>query len=157
MSRKPAVIVPLYNYPLTPLTWEPLYKAIVASPDLEFIIVLNPDSGPGKPGNPSPDDNYAREVPKLNALANVCTLGYVRTDYCKRSFTTVCQDVAKYAGWSTHCSSSGLFVQGIFLDETPNEYGTTQASYLHRLGAYIKHAEGIQGRRLVGHIQVLAG
>jgi hypothetical protein len=52
------------------------------NPDLHFLIVINPNSGPGEP--PAPDANYSRELPLFNAKENVTTVGYVRMQYCRR-------------------------------------------------------------------------
>ncbi|TKA72815.1 hypothetical protein B0A49_05479 [Cryomyces minteri] len=149
MAHKPAVIVPLYIYPLTSETWQPLHQAIAAHPDLRFVIILNPNSGPGEP--PFPDANYAREIPRLNAHTSVCTIGYVRIDYCKRDISEVCEEVATYAGWSNDRANSGIFVKGIFVDETPNHYSAHVAAYLDTVTLRIKNTPGILGARLVVH------
>lgn len=77
------------------------------------------------------------------------TVGYVRIDYCKRNLTEVFRDVAKYAGWSKDNAKSGLGVHGIFLDETPNLYSASKASYLDTVGQCVKASAGILGDRLV--------
>lgn len=108
---------------------------------------MNPHNGPGAP--PSPDADYSREIPRLNAFPNVCTIGYVRINYCKRHLTEVCKDVAKYAGWSKDYAASGLGVHGIFFDETPNHFTAKAASYLNTVSQNVKDATGILGDRLV--------
>jgi hypothetical protein len=112
-------------------------------------VILNPHNGPGE--STFPDENYFREIQKLNAKANVYTIGYVRVNYCRRILEDVCQDVAKYGGWVTSSASSGLGVHGIFIDETPNLYDVTQAEYLDKLSQYVKDTEGILGDRTVGY------
>lgn len=113
---------------------------------------MNPHNGPGGAPFSLPDEHYAREIPKLNARPNVCTVGYVRIDYCKRNKDEVFQDVATYAGWSrANDPGTGvtLGLHGIFFDETPNLYSKNVASYLDSANAQVKRSEGILGDRLV--------
>jgi hypothetical protein len=65
--------------------------------------------------------------------------------------TQVCQDLAKYAGWSKDYSTLGLGVHGIFLDETPNLYAPDVAEYLNTVYRNIKDMLGILGDRLVSN------
>lgn len=111
------------------------------------MIVINPNSGPGEP--PAPDANYSRELPLFNAKANVTTVGYVRLEYCKRSVEKVFEDVIIYAGWSKDHETNGIYVEGIFLDEAPNEYCAEVGSYLNSISEKIKGATGILGRKTV--------
>ncbi|OQO03201.1 hypothetical protein B0A48_11456 [Cryoendolithus antarcticus] len=141
LPPRSGVIVPLYIYPLNAGTWEPLHKAIADHSDLQFIVVINPNSGPGKP--PAPDENYARELPKLNARPNVTTVGYVRTKYCKRTIDEVYEEVKVYAGWSEADEQSGIFVQGVFMDEVPNHHSEHVENYLNDLTTKIKENTGI--------------
>lgn len=117
------------------------------NPDLHFLIVINPNSGPGEP--PAPDANYSRELPLFNAKENVTTVGYVRMQYCKRSIEKVYDDVAVYAGWSKNHDSNGIYVEGIFLDEAPNEWTAPIGTYLNSVSEKIKGTAGILGRKLV--------
>lgn len=112
---------------------------------------MNPNSGPG--ASPSPDANYAREVPKLNAQANVYTVGYVRIDYCKKPLSEVYEEVETYASWAKDYERTGLGVRGILVDETPNHYSVDAASYLNALHQHIKGTLGILGDRLVSYTQ----
>ncbi|KAE8440742.1 hypothetical protein EG329_006621 [Mollisiaceae sp. DMI_Dod_QoI] len=145
MPPKSTVLLPLYIYPL-PGAWEPLYSAIANNPDLQFIIILNPHNGPGAAS--LPDESYSQEIPKLNSQPNVTTIGYIPVDYCKRNLIEVFRDVAKYAGWAKDKAKTGLGVKGIFLDETPNVYSASKASYLDTVSEYIKASAGISGERL---------
>lgn len=120
---------------------------ITKNPNLQFIIIINPHNGPG--ASSFPDEDYSREVPKLNVHSNVITVGYVHIDYCKRNLTEVFRDLAKYAGWAKHPTQSNLGLQGIFVDETPNLYSSSKASYLDAVSQYIKSSAGISGKRLV--------
>jgi spherulation-specific family 4 protein len=113
---------------------------------VNFTVIINPHNGPGE--STLPDANYFREIQKLNAKSNVCTIGYVRVNYCRRNLEEVWQDVAKYGGWVT-TSASSLGVHGIFIDETPNLYDVEQAEYLDKLSRHVKDTEGILGDRTV--------
>lgn len=111
------------------------------------MVILNPHNGPGAAD--FPDTNYAREIPRLNAYANVSTVGYVRVNYCKRPIAEVGRDIGTYAGWAEDYARSGLAVQGIFFDETPNLYSATVATYLSAIDQSVKEMFGILGERLV--------
>jgi hypothetical protein len=115
---------------------------------LDFIVILNPNSGPGAPPW-WPNADYVREIPKLNAQPNVQTLGYVATDYCKRPISEVVDDVASYASWSSNLGCPGLRVDGIFFDETPNAYSNEAKSYLNDITKCVKENAGIMRDRLV--------
>lgn len=113
------------------------------------MVILNLHDGPGAADRP--DTNYAREIPKLNACANVCTVGYVRINYCKRAMAEVCRDIGTYAGWAEDYARSGLAVHGIFFDETPNLYSATVATYLNTIDQTVKEMFGILTERLVSN------
>lgn len=109
--------------------------------------MINPNSGPGEP--PAPDANYSRELPLFNAKENVTTVGYVRMQYCKRSVEEVFDDVVVYGGWSKDHESNGIYVEGIFLDEAPNEFSHDVGKYLNVVSEKIKNTPGILGEKLV--------
>ncbi|KAF1955909.1 hypothetical protein CC80DRAFT_526036 [Byssothecium circinans] len=123
---------------------------IEAHPTLNFLVIINPNSGPGsEPWWPNVD--YVRDISKLNAYTNVQTLGYVATTYCKRPVKEVFADIAKYAVWSEDERCPGLGVNGIFFDETPNLYSEDVKMYLDAISASVKSSEGISGDRMVIH------
>jgi hypothetical protein len=115
---------------------------------LDFIIVLNPNSGPGAPPW-WPNADYIREIPKLNAQPNVQTLGYVATTYCKRPISEVVSDIASYANWVADPQLLGLWVNGIFFDETPNVFSEAAQGYLETITSAVKAQSGIMGAKLV--------
>jgi len=96
-----------------------------------------------------PDANYSRELPLFNERENVTTVGYVRMQYCKRSVEQVFDDVEVYGGWSKNHESNGIYVEGIFLDEAPNEYSHDVGKYLNLVSDKIKNTPGILGEKLV--------
>jgi hypothetical protein len=107
-------------------------------------VVVNPNSGPGD--LPSPNKDYAREVPKLNAFPNVYTVGYIRIHYCDKPLEDAYEEIDRYASWS---ASEGLGLAGILLDETPNHYSEEREEYLRACTEFIKGHEGILRNRMV--------
>lgn len=41
------IIIPLYVWPTDESTWSPVYNAISSHPNIQFQVIVNPDSGPG--------------------------------------------------------------------------------------------------------------
>ncbi|KAF2709035.1 hypothetical protein K504DRAFT_433822 [Pleomassaria siparia CBS 279.74] len=146
LTPKSSVLLPLYIYP-DHGAWDVLHTTIVENPTLDFIIIVNPNSGPGAPPW-WPNADYVREIPKLSAQPNVQTLGYVATTYCKRPISEVFDDVEMYASWS---KTPGLGVGGIFFDETPNLFSEEVKMYLDAITMRVKESQGIRGQRLVVH------
>ncbi|KAJ6536333.1 Spherulation-specific family 4 [Mycena capillaripes] len=97
----------------------PLTTALATFPDVQFYIIVNPDSGPG----PS-DTTYEAAVASLRGYANALLLGYVLTGYGTRDPANVTGDVQTYAGWD-----AASRVDGIFFDET-------QAGLMYTYQAY---------------------
>lgn len=117
--------------------------SIVEYPNITFLVVINPASGPG--ALPLPDSNYVREIRCMNSHANVRTLGYVSTNYAKRDFNNVKSDIQKYSAW--HGAGQGL--RGIFFDETPAEYNADSADFLLEAQREARHAPGFTAECLV--------
>lgn len=102
---------------------------------------MNPASGPG--AGSGPDANYTREIPRLNAHANVRTVGYVSTDYTKRDIGAILNDITLYSGWSENATVKGLGMRGIFLDETPSGYDAASAEFFETIAASIRSGTGL--------------
>ena len=161
---KSTILVPLYVYP-APGAWDPLFTAyatniplflnspqltvrsIESHPGLNFTIVVNPASGPG--GRSGPDANYTREIPRLNAQANVRTVGYVSTDYTKRDIRAILNDITVYSGWSENATVKGLGMRGIFLDETPSGYDAASGEFFDTIAVRIRSDAGLGDGPLV--------
>lgn len=109
-------------------------------PRLQFTIIINPNSGPGS-APWWPNEDYVREIPRLNAFSNVRTVGYVRTAYCRRPIQEVFEDIEKYEKWPCESPLNGLFVDGIFFDETPNVYSKEAYDYLREITSRTKNDE----------------
>jgi hypothetical protein len=98
------VLMPLYLYPTKVngrSNWQPLADAAAKVP---VVAIVNPNNGPG--GKPNSDYVAAME---LLQKAGVKSIGYVATDYGKRSWEKVKADIDLYDQY--------FKVQGIFLDE----------------------------------------
>ncbi|KAL4874592.1 Spherulation-specific family 4 [Aspergillus karnatakaensis] len=142
-----SVMFPLYIYPETNSTWGPLYDAIQTHPELKFVVIVNPQSGPGS--SETPDEAYQLAIRQLDSYSNVQKVGYVRTDYARRNVSEVLADVARYSDW--HSQSADLAMAGIFFDESPHQYAEATADYLNRINLAVKNATGLQEDRMVIH------
>jgi hypothetical protein len=76
-------MIPLYTHP-TDGTWAAVIRAKKAYPDVPFVAIINPDSGPGT----SQDQNYESGIKDLQA-AGVVVLGYVTTGYATSSYSAL--------------------------------------------------------------------
>ncbi|KAI3391442.1 hypothetical protein diail_7350 [Diaporthe ilicicola] len=103
VANKPFVLVPLYIYPF-PTAWDPLFVAVDSHPELDFLVVVNPGSGPG-PGI-LPDANYIEVLARLTAAPNVKVIGYVHCSYGNRLLDDLVAET--------------IVVDGIFFDEVPS-------------------------------------
>ncbi|QSZ30125.1 hypothetical protein DSL72_004645 [Monilinia vaccinii-corymbosi] len=150
VPTKAMVLVPLYIYP-SPGAWERLLQRQVRKwristyPELEFIIVVNPHNGPGQ----SLDSNYKREIRKLNSYSNVSVVGYVSTAYASRQYSRVLEDVMIFAAW--RLEDDALGVRGIFFDETPNQWSTSNATFLGNINTAVKGCSGMGAEPLIIH------
>lgn len=132
---------------------DPIHS-IATHPNVEFVVIVNPNSGPyaeypnsalGRLSLPGHD--YCREIPKLNIFKNVTVIGYVRIDYCKKPLSEVFAEIETYAAWSRE---PGLAVEGIFVDETPNHYSAEKVAFLEAIKHGIRSGlTGLAGTSLV--------
>src|SRR5437660_3965788 len=119
------IMIPLYTYP-TGGTWAPVIQAKNAYPNVPFVAVINPASGPGT----SHDPNYAAGIKDLQA-AGVVVLGYVATGYATSSYSAISgleAQVSLYDRW--------YHVNGIFFDEMSNAVGNE--SYYSTLNSLVR-------------------
>jgi hypothetical protein len=108
---------------------------------VDFIIVINPASGPGLTS--LPDDNYTREITKLNTFQNVRIIGYVAVQYGRKAAQTALDEISQYAAWSEH--NNGLALQGIFLDESPQIADDHNSTFLDLMAQHIKNQKRLYG------------
>lgn len=100
------VAVPLYTYP-TDGSWGAVIHAKQSHPDVPFIAIINPNSGPGA----SQDSNYVQGIRNLQA-AGVLVLGYVPTVWGAAGVASVEAQVRNYDSW--------YGVNGIMFDQMSN-------------------------------------
>jgi hypothetical protein len=112
---------------------------------LNFIVIVNVDSGPGDIAGPNED--FIPGIQRLNAYDNVQTVGYVRTGYGNRPVQSIKDDVKTYGRWSK--LESNLTMHGIFFDEVPGDYEPGLAEMLTEINMFAKNATGIGGKRTV--------
>jgi hypothetical protein len=129
--------VPLYVDPSNN-NWAPLYSAIAANPSLTFNLIINPNSGPGS--SAYPDSDTIAGLGQLNTYPNVNTLGYVYVDWCARSESDVQAEVNTYAGWKSYTGGQDIHVDGIFFDEAPADYSSSDVAYMRTVTGYVKSA-----------------
>ena len=114
--------------------------------EVNFILVINPSSGPGNASDLESD--YFPALRPFSQCTNVQTVGYVRTGYGMRDLDDILADVQTYAAWSS--IDSRLAVHGIFFDESAYEDGPGIAQTLYAMNLAAKAANGILGARTVG-------
>ncbi|KAH8882934.1 hypothetical protein GQ53DRAFT_753241 [Thozetella sp. PMI_491] len=148
-SAKVAVMVPFYKYPTFDSTgaldssWQGLFTAADAHPDLHFYVVVNPDNGPTARSSGAYQDqpygfneDWVTALDKLNTRKNVQTIGYVSTLGCTlaepRTMAAMQADIENWSHWSTTTNATGwgtasvggqfnISVSGIFFDETASQ------------------------------------
>ncbi|KAL3456235.1 Spherulation-specific family 4 [Aspergillus heterothallicus] len=103
LASATGVILPLYTWP-SDSTWEPVYNALAAYPNVDFYVIVNPNSGPGDSSPPASD--YITGVETLNSYPNAHTLGYVRTNWADRDISEVKADIDIYSQWASYDTSS---------------------------------------------------
>ncbi|KAL8644052.1 MAG: hypothetical protein Q9226_007963 [Calogaya cf. arnoldii] len=127
------ILVPLYLYPDTSASaWSSVTAAIAANPNVQWQVIVNPNSGPG---TYPPDANYITAMSKLNSYPNVLTLGYVATGYTQVPQTTITSQINVYAKWATY-TQADISVDGIFFDEVNNTAASAVFTYYKRAADY---------------------
>ncbi|GAA5913360.1 spherulation-specific family 4 protein [Sporobolomyces salmoneus] len=113
---KTKIIVPLYSWDEN--CWPELQTAAKANPNVSWIIIINPNSGPIVDAQ----DPSLYCVPVLRSVlpSSSILIGYVRTGYNSRSLGDIQKDVETYSSWKKIQVKGGKTVplDGIFFDET---------------------------------------
>ncbi|KAF2027694.1 hypothetical protein EK21DRAFT_102390 [Setomelanomma holmii] len=118
-------------------------------PELNFLVIVNPDSGPGAAPWWQTNQDYPDAISDLKSYSKVQTVGYVRATYCNRPIDDVLQDIDTYA--SREVNGEQDVFQGIFLDETVNVFSPDVKAYLDRVDDKIKGTNGISDNRITIH------
>ncbi|MEU0374582.1 spherulation-specific family 4 protein [Streptomyces sp. NPDC006283] len=111
------LLVPLYVHPsVDPAAW----RTLVDRAPVLYGVVLNAADGPGR----TPDAAFARAARELRS-AGVRVLGYVDTDYGRRSARAVAADYERHRAWYD--------TDGFFLDQVaPDQAGVRHYRRLAR-------------------------
>ena len=117
------ILLPLYLYPGEGASdWSTVFSTISSHPNVQFEVVVNPNSGPGTNSYPT-DANIIAGISKLNGYSNVHTVGYVLTGHGSRSIETVNAEIDVYASWAGY-KGADIHIGGIYFDEVsvdPND------------------------------------
>jgi len=102
-------IFPLYIYPEEGCNeWSAVTSSIQSNSNVQFIVVINPNSGPGEP-----DSNYQSCVASLRTAGmihgNLKVVGYVPTDYGSTPSAEVISMIDTYSQWPSASRPDGIF------------------------------------------------
>eukprot|EP00741_Cyanophora_paradoxa_P002141 tig00000553_g2076.t1 len=134
--------VPLYAYPTPEVlesVWRPVAEELSKHPQvcaalaaprararaphgrnsrnvLPAFVIVNPEDGP-KADRPNTD--YEKAI-RLLSQHGVHMIGYIKTEWGKRSLERVYEDIRRYEEWGR--ADPALAMSGIFVDEAPNAW-----------------------------------
>ncbi|KAM7212636.1 Spherulation-specific family 4, partial [Rhypophila decipiens] len=127
------ILIPLYIYPSeNGKRWAPLFEAVNKYQDMSFVVIVNPNSGPGR--GPTPDVNYISVLEALTTFDNVTILGYVPVCWANRDISEVSRDIRAYYRWEENNLES-MRIDGIFLDEAPSKETEENVIYMGKAAA----------------------
>ncbi len=126
------ILLPLYSYPNWYDREKYLWKKVAAAAQrVPIVAIINPNNGPDRS---PPNLDYQQGLQDLHQ-ANVKTIGYVRSNYGKRSLKEIKADIDLYF--------KHFNVDGIFIDESASS--RDKLDYYQQLYKYIKsHADRYQ-------------
>jgi Spherulation-specific family 4 len=123
--HKLQILLPLYSYPNWYDREKYLWKQVAAAAQrVPIVAIINPNNGPDRS---PPNADYQQGIKDLHQ-ANVKTIGYVRSNYGKRSLKAVKADIDLYF--------KHFNVDGIFIDESAS--ARDKLDYYQQLYKYIK-------------------
>ena len=139
-TRTSKLLIPSYFSPAsnTSQSWATMCNDAPA----QSIVILNPASGPGTVSN----STFVRAV-KYCQSKNISVVGYVYTDYGKRSTRAAEADITDYYSWYR--------VDGIFLDQMAPDPATL--SYYRTLHSSIRSRGGSLHDLEVGNMGTVPG
>ncbi|ORY81848.1 Spherulation-specific family 4-domain-containing protein [Leucosporidium creatinivorum] len=116
-------LLPLYFWPNEDGTcWSDVTSVAAAHPDLSWVIIINPESGPSTVSAIQPILDC---IPQLrSAIPSAKLVGYVSTRYGERASSDVEADIDTYATWGTVKTTNGSLVgllDGLFADEMSSD------------------------------------
>lgn len=147
MAVDPFILIPLYIYP-EGNNWQPLWTAASDHPNVNFTVIVNPNTGPGDQLCGGADYKSVMETIR-DEYDNIQTLGYVHTatefncgdggDICPTTMPIgeLNKNVQKYIDWNSD-ECGGLAPDGIFFDESPYEADEKFISYMDTAVEYVR-------------------
>ena len=118
-----ALLVPLYVYPGR--IWTQTIAAKTRYPSVQIYIIANVNNGPGN----SVDPKYVSFIAAAQK-AGIDVLGYVYTQYGKRSATQVDADIAK---WQAYYGADGIFLDQMATHAQSYYQAATVYAHAHSL------------------------
>ena len=150
VGNKYGVYLPLYTDPgdgnSLSQSWQRVYDAKLAHPDVRITITANPNSGPGSFSR----SDYEYSIPEMRSVG-INVLGYVPTNYNNGPVTSgnVKSDLEKWVSWyGDETLGIGKGITGINLDEMaseddPNGFNGDNVRWYASLTYYIKNTKGL--------------
>ena len=127
-ADRQSVILPSYNYPDDHRTGDQYWSTVtsIGGSQIPYVIV-NPSNGPGK----RTDSNYVKQISD-NMNAGIKNIGYIKTEYQRRSVAEVMADVDQY--YNLYGQNN---INGFFFDEVGVDY-SNQPGYMKTIYDYAK-------------------
>src|ERR1700694_2662492 len=105
LATETKIILPLYSWAGDP-EWTTVSSSVAEYPGIQFLIIINPSSGPG---SSNPDSEWTTAVEHLKNNSNVEVIGYIHTSYGQRDTSELESEVSQYAAWPPEARVSGIF------------------------------------------------
>jgi len=127
------LIWPLYIAPGDSCSqWQPIIDQVAAHPNMPFVFIVNPASGPG---TGLPDSTYQTCIPELRPAANPNTqvIGYATTGTpvatTPRAQADIESDITAYANWGIAYRPDGIFFDQIANNASDLQLYTNVANF----------------------------
>lgn len=126
------IILPLYLYPGDSASaWNGVTSIIASHPEVQWLVIVNPNSGPGTTASSPTDPSIISGIAKLNSYANVQTIGYVLTGHGSRDKAAITADVDTYAKWTGDIKLGGIYFDEASAEPTNEMYDFYQSIAEH--------------------------
>ncbi|KAK3364373.1 Spherulation-specific family 4-domain-containing protein [Lasiosphaeria hispida] len=140
------LLIPLYQFPANNgQAWAPIEQAMTENLKLTHKIIINPNNGPGGPGQGIEDPQYVAGSSALASHSNAQLLGYVHTSTdggttrCNVPWEQITADIRTWSTWV----SKGINIQGIFIDEAPANTANSCVQYMQNLTNFIRNDKSL--------------